>query len=263
MDSVIVASAQAWVEPETTVWKIVLSPLVWVAVLCAWWFVYKLNETQSPRMFRKFDAKLNRVGDLIAEGTDKPSGEELALRRDLEAAGYRMVKQGSNLVVPGEYGREGVSSLGPDMIIYSYRDKPCKIIVEYDGAPFHGFKNPGQADLDVICRDADRNQRFARAGYTVVRVRAGSNFFATTPDVHGNLRPDYWSRITPENDIVLPRGYNSRDRSAVIRTINAAQYFPASKWQPVVDQLFPYVEQRRARDKALRSAGISPQQYGG
>lgn len=233
---------------------ILLSPITWILVLLAWCIKYLWSGEKTPPIYRKFDRNRNKPGDFTADGTAKKSDAEDRVRRALERAGYSVMPQATALVVGPEYGEgDKPRKLTPDMIVYAFNGAPCKMIVEYDGAPWHGFEQRGNPDMATVCRDCERNQRFAEVGYTVVRVRAGKNFFDPAPDIDGSLVPTRYAVITPGNDVCIDDDYHDdKFRKQLLNAVSEAQYYPAKFWQRWVDGLFPYVERDRKRKAAER-----------
>lgn len=256
MDTMILADGY-WFQPETQPYIILAHPLFWVLFLAVWYVLFVSGTKNTPKIFPKFNRNTNRPGDFTKDGTTTKSEAEDRVRKDLELAGFSTMPQATALVVNAKFGQgDSVRKITPDIIIYAYRGKPMKMIVEYDGAKWHGGGGGtgGAVSYAKICDDAERNQRYAELGYTVVRVRAGSEFYYPEHDIEGNQIENYYSRITRENDIPLPEDYIAeKHRSIVMKTVMGAQYFPPQKWEPLVKALYPYVEQDKMQKQIQRN----------
>lgn len=253
MDTMILADGY-WFQPETQPYIILAHPLFWVMFLAVWYVLFVPGSKDAPKVYRKFDRKVNRPGDFTKDGNTKDSKAENRVRNDLKLAGFSLMDQSTGLVVNSKYRQgDNVRLITPDIIIYAYQGKPMKMIVEYDGANWHGGADGG-ITYASICNDAERNQRYAELDYTVVRVRAGEGFFQNMHDLEGNPLENFYSRITRENDIVLTEDYEpEKHRTQVMRAIKNAQYFPPQKWEPLVKALYPYVEQDKMQKQIQRN----------
>lgn len=255
MDTQLLAEGY-WFQPETQPYIMLAHPLFWIIFLLVWYLLFVSGTKNTPKIYRKFDRNVNKVGDFTADGTTTKSDAEYRVRKDLELAGFSTMPQATGLVVNSKYlESDSVRKLTPDIICYAYQGKPVKIIVEYDGAKWHGGSesqgNP--VSYSKICDDAERNQRYAELGYTVIRVRAGKEFFYPEHDLEGNPIENHYARITPENDIVIYDQYQPKDhRTDVMSRVMHAQYFPSKKWDPLVNGLYVYVEQDKAQRQMER-----------
>ena len=239
---------------QSFVITLLLSPVTWILALVAWCLVY-VRKPKIPPTYTTFDKNHNRIGDFIKEGNNEDSDAEKRVRPTLERAGYSLMPLHTALVVGPHFDKEGapVRPLTPDIIIFAYHGKPCKIIVEYDGAKFHGFDQRGNPNLAEMCKDAERNQRFAEAGYTVVRIRGGEKYFDHAPRLDGTLEPARYAILTPGNDVCLTEDFeDDKHRSQVLEAVRTAQYHPAKYWNDLVHGLYPYVERENAVQAANR-----------
>lgn len=243
------------IESEGVAGSIVINPLFWLVLAALWLLVFR-ESNDRPVRYKKYSNKLP-AGSFTADGTTTKSDAEDRVRAMLNRRGYKTMPQATGLVVYGKYGAGGVRKITPDIIVYAIGRRRVKLIIEYDGGTFHGYSDVNQApNMAKVCDDAERNQRYAELGYTVVRIRTGEGLFTNERDIHGNRRPKYWSKITHENDMLLLSEYDdNRDRSAVLETIKNAKFFPPAKWQPIIDANYQYVEtarQQRALDRNQR-----------
>lgn len=233
---------------------LLLSPVTWIMVLLAWCLVF-LRTSKIPPVYNEFDKNRNHIGDFIKKGNSQDSDAEKRVRPTLERAGYALMPMHTGLVVGAHFGEEGspVRPLTPDIIIYAHHGKPCKIIVEYDGAKFHGFDQRGNPNLAEMCKDAERNQRFSEAGYTVVRIRGGEKYFDHAPNLDGTLEPARYAILTPGNDVCLTEDFeDDKHRSQVLDAVRNARYRPVKYWDELVCGLYPYVERENKVKAAQR-----------
>lgn len=256
METYILADGY-WFQPETQPYIILAHPLFWVLFLAVWYVLFVSGTKDSPKIFPKFNRNTNRPGDFTKDGTTTKSDAEDRVRKDLELAGFSTMPQATALVVNAKFRQgDSVRKITPDIIIYAYQGKPMKMIVEYDGAKWHGGGGGagGAVSYSKICDDAERNQRYAELGYTVVRVRAGSEFYYPEHDPFGNPVENIYARITPENDIPLTEDYvPQKHRTQVMQTVKNAKYFPPKKWAILVENLYPYVEQDKMQKQIQRN----------
>lgn len=245
-----------WFQPETAPYTIIAHPLFWVLFLGVWYVMFVYGMENTPRIYPKFDRNANRLGDFTADGNTKDSDAQNRVLADLKLAGYSVMPAATGLVVNSKF-REGgnVRLITPDIIIYARYGKPMKMIVEYDGANWHGgSQSGGPVDYAKICEDAERNQRYAELGYRVVRIRAGMGFYQNMHDPSGNLKENIYGRLTKENDVVIPEDYApEKHRTLVMDALQDAGYFPPSKWDETVEGLRPYVEAKKQQRQAGRS----------
>ena len=246
-----------WFQPETAPYTIIAHPLFWVLFLAVWYVMFVYGMEKTPKVYKKFNPNVNRPGDFTKDGNPKDSGAENRVRKEMKLAGYSLMDQSTALVVGSKYGEQGDKprKITPDIIVYALHGKPMKMIVEYDGASFHGGRGGGAPiDYAKICDDAERNQRYAELGYKVVRVRAGDQFFYPEHDLEGNRKENMYARITKENDVVLPEDYVAeKHRTEVMRTIRNAKYFPPRYWDKLVEALHPYVEAEKQQRQIQRN----------
>ena len=245
-----------WFQPENAPYTILAHPLCWVAFLGVWYLMFVYGSERSPKIYHKFNPKVNRPGDFTEDGNSTKSDAEDRVRADLKLAGYSTMPQATGLVVNSKYLKgDTPHKITPDIIIYAYQGKPMKMIVEYDGANFHGgSKGGGPVSYAKICDDAERNQRYAELGYKVVRIRAGDQFYYPEHDIEGNRIENYYARITRDHDVVLPEDYEpKKHRTEVMAAIRNAEYYPPQKWDPLVKSLYPYVEAEKQQQQIQRN----------
>lgn len=255
MDTVILADGY-WFQPETQPYIILAHPLFWVLFLVVWYILFVSGTKDTPKIFPKFNRNSNRPGDFTADGNTQDSDAQNRVHADLKLAGYSIMPPATGLVVNSKYlQKDGPHKITPDIIIYAYRGKPMKMIVEYDGANWHGgSQGGGPVSYAKICDDAERNQRYAELGYKVVRVRAGEQFYYPDHDPFGNRVENIYARLTEENDVVIPEDYESeKHRTLVMNALRKAKYFPPKKWDTLVNNLYPYVEAEKQQRQIQRN----------
>lgn len=245
-----------WFQPETAPYTIIAHPLFWVLFLAVWYVMFVYGMENTPRIYPKFDRNVNRLGDFTADGNTKDSDAQNRVLADLKLAGYSVMPPATGLVVNSKF-REGdnVRLITPDIIIYARYGKPMKMIIEYDGANWHGgSQGGGPVDYAKICEDAERNQRYAELGYKVVRVRAGDQFYYPDHDPFGNRAENIYARLTEANDVVIPEDYEpEKHRTLVMGALKDAKYFPPKKWDTLVNNLHPYVEAEKQQRQIQRN----------
>lgn len=215
---------------------LLLHPGTWVVLLVVWlWFWH--NSRTTPYIHPKFDKKRNRPGDYVADGSTATSKMEMRVRNTIIAAGYRPLRQGTGLIIPGKDASGSLRRFTPDIIIHH----PKKVIVEVDPLFWHGSEGPHK-----IYEDMERNKFYSMLGFAVVRVRIG---WKGNP----HARLSKYDMVTEQGDF-----YPDKHATELYAAIRRARPLHRKYWDKEMAKLLPSYEAHKNSRGQTRQQ--SPQQ---
>ena len=200
--------------------QILLHPVTWVAALLVWALLGAPD--RQPR--RHADRKNLPPGSFTKTGSSKTSKTEMQVRNFVKSCGYKIMDQGTGLIVHGREASGRRRQLTPDVIVYGPRSS--RFIVEVDPYYTHA-----QAGLSAVYEDMDRNVEYTKLKYPVIRLRIG---FDKTP-------AEGFARLSPNDVVITQAEFNNGAYKPLLRgAMRSAKALPPSTWDEKMNLLRPY-----------------------
>lgn len=170
------------------------------------------------------DRKNLPPGSFTVTGSSRTSKTELSVREFVKRCGYKIMDQGTGLIVHGREAKGRRRQLTPDIIVYGPGKK--RLIVEVDPYFTHA-----QGGLSSVYDDMDRNVEYARLGYSVVRLRIG---FDNTP-------AEGFARLSPYDVVVTQTEFNNGTYKRFLRgAMKKARPVSPNTWNKDLNHLRAY-----------------------